>query len=71
MQGEKGICVVGDNSNPIRSTKFNTKENCAIGLSRLLGLEVVPKNYVVYKCKECGFFHFGKPEWREKYGYGN
>ena len=67
--GAKGVCTVAENSSDeLRRTMFNTRENCQNSLQGHLELMVVPSDYVVYKCKTCNSFHFGKPEWATKYG---
>ena len=65
LKGDKGVCTTGDMSTgtAVSRTKWNTKENCQIAFDAHLGLRVVPKDYIVYKCKACGLWHFGKEEW--------
>lgn len=63
MIGEKGICQAGQ----IRRTKFDTKEHAEENLNFYKQHGFVPLNYVVYKCKECACYHFGKLEWAEEF----
>jgi hypothetical protein len=69
-ENEQGVCVAGKISdvNSLRRTKFNNKENCQNGLQTHWNLEVLPRDYIVYKCKVCHTWHFGKYEWSELYG---
>ena len=63
MKGSKGVCSIGVVPNDIRRTQFNTKENCENSLNSHLSIGVVPTDYIVYKCKACGYWHFGKACW--------
>ena len=67
MKGEKGICLVGEIPNQIRRTKFDTKQNAQAACDMHVGLGFVSKDYIVYKCKGCDMYHFGKPSWAETY----
>jgi len=68
MKGEKGICVAGSLPTVIRRTKFDTQENAQIACNSHISLGFVPANYIVYKCTVCNTWHFGRPEWAEKFG---
>lgn len=68
MKGDKGICSLNSGSNLVRRTKFDTQENAQAACDFHNGTISVNSNYIVYQCKECGMWHFGKPEWAEKYG---
>jgi len=70
MKGEKGVCLAGEIPNQIRRTKFNTEVNATIACNSHKGFGFISQDYVVYKCKVCGFWHFGKPAWRDKFGLG-
>jgi phosphoribosylaminoimidazole carboxylase (NCAIR synthetase) len=67
MKGEKGICVIGKAPNQIRRTQFDTSENAENVMNSLKEIGVVSMDFVIYKCF-CGFWHFGKLEWKEEYG---
>jgi hypothetical protein len=68
MKGEKGICIIGVMPNQVRRTKFDTMENIKMAYDSHIGYGYIPRTYVIYKCKVCGMFHFGKPEWAKQFG---
>lgn len=65
LKGNKGVCTTGDASlgTSISRTKWNSQATCQTAYSSHLSLGVIPEGYVLYKCKACGFWHFGKMEW--------
>ena len=66
MKGDRGICNAGEIPNQIRRTKFDTEKNCIAAYNSLLSIGgVVPTDFVIYKCKVCNNWHFGKPEWKK------
>lgn len=67
MKGDKGTCNIGFGSNAVRRTKFDTEKNCTAAFNAHVDMGIVSSKYVVYKCKECGMWHFGKVEWAELY----
>jgi len=67
MKGDKGTCTAGELTEPIRRTKFNTKENCENYTNSLIALNILPQDTVIYKCKVCECWHSGKPEWAKLY----
>jgi hypothetical protein len=68
MKGECGICISDETPNAIRRTKFSKQQDCQDALDSLKNMGVVDDDQVVYKCKVCKMYHFGKPEWVEKFG---
>lgn len=68
MKGDKGECSAGDIPNQVRRTKFDTEKNCQAAMHSLMSMGVIPTNYVIYQCKVCKMWHFGKQIWKEKYG---
>jgi hypothetical protein len=67
MKGEKGICTIGIGNDMIRRTKYDTKDHAQEACDFHISMGFVHADYIIYKCKVCGMFHFGKPEWAEKY----
>lgn len=68
MKGDKGICIFFSNDGEmVNKTKFDTQDNCLARINSLLHLGVVSSDTTTYKCKECGFWHLGKPEQAKKY----
>lgn len=68
MKGDKGTCLFfDDEKNHVWKTKFDTKANCVTRINTLLSLGVTSPDTTTYKCKECGFWHLGKPEQAQKY----
>jgi len=67
MKGSKGICNIYDEGTLVTKTQFDTKENCQKRINTLIKIGVYPETTKAYKCKECGFWHLGKPEHIEKY----
>ncbi len=65
MKGEKGVCVAGEIPNVIRRTKFDTEDHATVAMNSHKGLGFISADYLVYKCKVCGMYHFGKPEWKK------
>jgi hypothetical protein len=65
MKGDKGTCIAGDIPNQVRRTKFDTEKHALEAMNTHIELGFIAPNYVVYKCKECSLYHFGKPEWKE------
>jgi hypothetical protein len=68
MKGDKGVCLAGAMPNQVRRTKFDTLENATATYNSHIGLGFIPANYILYKCKVCGMYHFGKPSWKEEFG---
>ena len=68
MKGEKGICCAGEIPNQVRRTKFNNETNAIAANNFHKGFGFIPQNYVIYECKVCGLWHFGKPEWAKQFG---
>lgn len=67
MKGEKGVCTIGVGQEQIRRTKFDTQKHAKEANDFHIAMGFVNSDYVVYKCKICNMYHFGKPEWAEKY----
>jgi hypothetical protein len=67
MKGDKGICNAGEIPNQVRRTKFDTEKHALEAMNMHIGLGFIAPDYVVYKCKECGLWHFGKPIWKNMY----
>lgn len=67
MKGDKGVCTAGELTDPLRRTKFNTRENCENHMKSLQLLGVLPMDTVIYKCKVCDHWHSGKSEWAKLY----
>jgi hypothetical protein len=67
MEGSKGICNIYNDGNLVIKTQFDTKENCQKRIDILIKIGVFPENTKPYKCKECGFWHLGKPDHVKKY----
>jgi hypothetical protein len=68
MKGDKGVCVAGIIPNQVRRTKFDTEAHATEAMNMHIGLGFVAADFIVYKCKECGMYHFGKPLWKQLYG---
>lgn len=67
MKGEKGVCSIGLGATQVRRTKFNTKKNAQEAYDFHKAYSLVNEDAVIYHCKICGMWHFGKPEWAELY----
>ena len=67
MKGEKGVCCAGEIPNQVRRTKFDTEATAVAANNFHKGLGFIAQDYVVYKCKVCGLWHFGKPEWAKQF----
>lgn len=68
MKGDKGTCLFfDDEKNHVWKTKFDSKKNCQNRIDILLKLGATNIDTTFYKCKECGFWHLGKPEQAKKY----
>jgi len=67
MKGEKGVCSIGVGSAMIRRTKFDTESHAIEAMNNHKELGFIANDYVVYKCKVCEIWHFGKPEWKKIY----
>lgn len=69
MKGDKGTCTIDTEvKEGLRKTKFDTETNCKAALQSLINIGVMPKDYVIYKCKSCHNFHFGRPDEKIKFG---
>lgn len=68
MKGDKGNCQIIVTGDLILKTKFDTEKNCQLRINTLNGLGVLDIDTVIYKCKECGFFHMGSSEQSKLYG---
>ena len=68
MEDNKGICFFFDNRKMIIKTKFDNEKDCQERINSLLNIGVMSKDNTPYKCKECGFWHAGKPGQSKKYG---
>lgn len=68
MKGEKGICISGNIPNQVRKTKFDTEKHALEAMNTYIVLGFIASDCVVYKCKTCDFWHFGKPLYKELYG---
>ena len=67
MKGEKGVCSVGVGATQVRRTKYDTKKHAQEACDFHKGFLLVTEDVVVYHCKVCGMWHFGKAEWAELY----
>lgn len=67
MKGEKGVCSIGLGATQVKRTKFNTKKNAQEACDFHKAYSLVNEDAVIYDCKICGMWHFGKPEWAELY----
>jgi len=67
MKGEKGICSIGIGSDMVSRTKFDTKKHTQESYDFHISMGFIKPDYVIYHCKICGFWHFGKPEWVKQY----
>lgn len=67
MKGEKGICSAGVGENLIRRTKYDTQKHAKEACDFHISMGFCNSDFIVYKCKECGTYHFGKPEWARLY----
>jgi rubrerythrin len=67
MKGEKGVCSIGLGATQVKRTKFNTKKNAQEACDFHKAYSLVNEDAVIYHCKICGMWHFGKPEWAELY----
>jgi len=65
---EKGMCTATTTEGLIRRSKYSTLEDATTMANMSRSLNVIPANYVIYECKECNKFHFGKPEWAQQLG---
>lgn len=68
MKGEKGVCSIGIGPDQVRRTKFDSKKHAEESCEFHKSMKFIHSDTVVYKCSVCGLWHFGKPEWAEKYG---
>jgi len=68
MKGAKGDCLFFDNGVMINKTKFDTEKNCQARIKVLLSIGACSQDTVAYKCKECKFWHLGKPRFKTLYG---
>jgi len=68
MKGDKGVCVAGEIPNQVRRTKFDTEAHAIDAMNMHINLGFIAADYVIYKCKVCGMWHFGKPSWAKEYG---
>jgi hypothetical protein len=67
MKGEKGVCSIGVGPNQVRRTKFDSKKHAQDSCDFHVSMGFIHNDAIVYNCKECGMFHFGKPEWAKEF----
>ena len=67
MKGEKGVCLIGITPNQVRRTKFDSEENVKDAMEFHIVHGLIDPSFVIYKCKHCKYFHFGKKEWKEQF----
>ena len=60
-----GTCLRYKGEEQIFRSKFKSPEDAQAQLDSLRRLNVINPTYEVYKCPECGMWHFGKKEWTE------
>jgi len=58
-----GTCLRYKGDEQIFRSKFKNAEDAQNQYNRLLNINVVDPTFEVYKCPECGMWHFGKKEW--------
>jgi hypothetical protein len=68
MKGEKGVCTIGVGEQQIKRTKFDIQKHAKDCCDFYISMGFIPADYIVYKCKVCNMWHFGKLEWVKKYG---
>jgi rubrerythrin len=68
MKGEKGTCASDKSKIAIYRTKFDTEQHAKDALNMHIKLQVTNPNNIVYECKVCGMWHFGKQDLKDKFG---
>lgn len=68
MKGDKGICIAGIIPNQVRRTKFDTEQHAQDACDFHIGQGFVHDDYIVYNCKKCNMWHFGKLIWAQSFG---
>ena len=63
---DAGTCSRQIGQLSIIRTKYKSKADADTEFNILVDLEVINKNYVVFKCPECHLWHFGSKEWEKK-----
>lgn len=61
-----GTCSRQINKQQINRTKFKSEQSANEQFKKLLELNVINPNYIVYKCPVCKTWHIGKKEWSLK-----
>jgi len=67
MKGDKGTCTITAPDVFVRRTKFNTKKHAQDACDFHVAMGFAHADSVVYQCKQCDLWHFGKPEWAKLY----
>ena len=67
MKGEKGTCTIGAGETYVRATKFDTQKHAQDICNYYITMGFIHKDCIVYQCKVCGLWHFGKPEQAKLY----
>lgn len=61
-----GTCLRYKGKEQIFRSKFKNAKDAQEQFEKLKRLGVTHNDYVVYKCPECGLWHFGKKEWENE-----
>ena len=68
MRDEKGVCQFFSDGSLVIKTKFATEDGVKQRMNVLKTIGTLIPGSVIYRCKECNFWHFGTTEQKDKYG---
>jgi len=67
MKGDKGTCSAGVGENLVRRTKFDTQKHAQDACDFHVAMSFAHSDSIVYHCKVCRLWHFGKPAFSQMY----
>ena len=68
MKGDKGVCSTGKTKEDINRTKYDSEQHALDALNGHKEMFTCKDNEIVYQCKFCKTWHFGKPEYKHRFG---
>lgn len=68
MKGDKGTCSSDKTGAAVMRTRYETEKDAENSLKSHIEMLVANPIDVVYKCKLCKMWHFGKQEYKQKFG---